>query len=553
MKNRLFIFVFIFIMGAVNVTATDAVFDYYAYRGKDKIFEQKINSRKAYRNPVLAGFYPDPSICRKGDTYYLVNSTFSYYPGIPLFTSKDMVSWVQTGNVLDRPSQLMLDKQAIRDGIYAPAISYNERNDTFYLVTTLINGFGNFVVKTKDPAKGWSDPILLPEIGGIDPSLFFDDDGKAYIVNCSAPDGKAEYDGHSAIWIHEYDLTTDRILGKGKVLVNKGSNPSKKPVWIEGPHLYKRDGQYLLMCAEGGTETNHSEVIFHADKVMGPYIPSSKNPILTQRDLPEDRENKITCTGHADIITDHRGQTWAVFLGCRPYNTDKFNTGRETFMLPVKWEDAVPVILPQSEAVPVVVQKKGGGKQNFTGNLLWRDEFDAPVIGLEWLMIRTPQSSWYSIGQGKLSIRPVEQNISEKPNPAFLGRRQQHAAFEVETSLVFTPDNERQLAGIACFQNEKYHIVFGLTLQNNKPILKVISTNDGVSTVNGTVELPVANNGHSIKLRIEGNGATYSFYASYQKDKWIPVAENVNAEILSTQIAGGFTGTVIGLYATGNQ
>jgi len=535
------------------MAASDAVFDYYAYRGKDKIFEQKINSRKAYRNPVLAGFYPDPSICRKGDTYYLVNSTFSYYPGVPLFTSKDMVSWVQTCNVLDRPSQLMLDKQAIRDGIYAPAISYNERNDTFYLITTLINGLGNFVVKTKDPTKGWSDPILLPEIGGIDPSFFFDDDGKAYIVNCFAPEGKAEYDGHCAIWIYEYDLTTDRILGIGKVLVNKGSNPSKNPVWMEGPHLYKRDGKYLLMCAEGGTETNHSEVIFHADKVMGPYIPSSKNPILTQRDLPEDRKNKITCTGHADIITDQKGQTWAVFLGCRPYNTNKFNTGRETFMLPVKWEDAVPVILPQGEAVPVVVQKKGGGKQNFTGNQLWRDEFDAPVIGLEWLMIRTPQSSWYSIGQGRLRIRPVEQNISEKPNPAFLGRRQQHAAFEVETSLVFTPDNERQLAGIACFQNEKFHIVFGLTLQNNKPILKVISTNDGISTVNGTVELPVANNGHSVRLKIEGNGATYSFYASYQKDKWIAVAENVNAEMLSTQIAGGFTGTVIGLYATGNQ
>ena len=154
---------------------------FLSYGGNDTRFDKEIDRSRQYLNPILAGFYPDPSICRKGDTYYLVNSSFSFFPGVPIFTSKDLVNWTQLGHVLDRKSQLPLDRQNVSGGIFAPAITYNEKNKTFYMITTNV-GAGNFFVKTKDPAKGWSEPIYLPKVGGIDPSFFFDKDGRGYIV-----------------------------------------------------------------------------------------------------------------------------------------------------------------------------------------------------------------------------------------------------------------------------------------------------------------------------------------------------------------------------------
>ena len=186
---------------AAAASAQTATFKYFSYSGNDKRFDKQFDPTSQYLNPVLAGFYPDPSFCRKGDTYYLVNSSFSFFPGVPIFTSKDLVNWKQLGHVLDRESQLPLGNQNVSGGIFAPAISYNEKNKTFYMITTNV-GMGNFFVKTQDPAKGWSDPIVLKEVGGIDPSFFFDKNGKAYIVNNDAPSSKPNYDGERSIWIH---------------------------------------------------------------------------------------------------------------------------------------------------------------------------------------------------------------------------------------------------------------------------------------------------------------------------------------------------------------
>ena len=161
-------------------------FVYFKYEGKDAVYDEAIDPYKQFFNPIIAGYYPDPSICRKEDTYYLVNSSFGYFPGVPIFTSKDLVNWTQIGHVLDRPSQLNLVTQGISSGIFAPAIEYNPYNDTFYMITTDVGGKGNFFVKTKDPLQGWSDPILLPEVKHIDPSFFFDDDGKGEIADVVA-------------------------------------------------------------------------------------------------------------------------------------------------------------------------------------------------------------------------------------------------------------------------------------------------------------------------------------------------------------------------------
>ena len=193
---------------------------------------------------------------------------------------------------------------------------------------------GNFFVTAKDPKGPWSAPIWLKEIDGIDPSFFFDDNGKAYIVNNGPPEGAPLYNGHRAIWIQEFDLAANKLIGPRKVIVNGGVDIAKKPIWIEGPHLYRIKGWYYLMCAEGGTEAGHSEVIFRSKSPWGPFEPGPNNPILTQRDLPKDRANPVTNAGHADLIEMKDGSWWAVFLASRPYSGFRYNTGRETFLLP---------------------------------------------------------------------------------------------------------------------------------------------------------------------------------------------------------------------------
>jgi len=535
----------------VRAQQNTAGFNYFEYKGKDALFEQKINPKKEYYNPILAGFYPDPSICRKGDTFYLVNSSFAFYPGIPISTSKDLVHWTQLGYVLNRPSQLKLDGIRISGGIYAPVIRYNKYNDTFYMITTCVDGIGNFIVKTKDPAKGWSDPILLPKVGGIDPSLFFDEDGKAYIVNNDAPVGTPKWDGHRAIWIHEFDTNTDKTKGTAKVIVDGGVDPSQKPVWIEGPHIYKRNGKYLLMAAEGGTSTNHSEVAFISDKVLGDYVPCTTNPILTQRDLDENRSPRITSVGHADLIDDLDGKTWAVFLGCRPYEGNYYNTGRETFLLPVTWKDNAPVILPKGEALPTIVKKK---KQEnaptlMSGNFSWRDDFDKDSLNNEWLMIRTPRSRWYNFKDGKLILKALPQSINKTVQPAFLGHRQQHRSFEVITELTFKPKTIQDIAGLVCFQNEQYNFIFGKTLVKAKESI-VLYRSDGKRTRLACKAIPTEYKDANIQLKIAGKGSNYSFYVSYNGTDWVTIAEDADAHNLSTQDAGGFTGTLIGPYAS---
>lgn len=540
--------------GSVFSQTPTARFNYFHYQGKDSLFEQPFDSKTAYQNPILSGFYPDPSICRKGDTFYLVNSSFSFFPGIPIFTSKDLVHWKQIGHVLDRPSQLKLDGIRISGGIYAPAIQYNKYNDTFYLITTNVDGIGNFVVKTKDPAKGWSEPILLPKVGGIDPSLFFDDDGKAYIVNNDGPEGTPRYDGHRAIWIHEYDVNTDQTFGTSKVILDAGVDPSTNPIWIEGPHLYKRNGKYLLLNAEGGTSVNHSEVALLSENPFGPYVPYAGNPILTQRNMPEDRNNKITSVGHADIVDDVDGNTWAVFLGCRPYEGNYYNTGRETFLLPVAWQNDIPVILPKGKTVPTIVKrdKLEDKPVMTTGNFKFYDEFKSTVPDMKWLMIRTPRSNWYSMKKGQLILSAIPKSIYEVDQPAFLGYRQQHGTFDVTTELNFKPSSAQDIAGMVCYQNEEYNFVFGKTFVKGVETIVVDRAEKTVARI-AALRIPTENRKSNVRLKIEGKGAVYSFYVAYDKENWQLVAENVDARNLSSQNAGGFNGALVGLYASSSS
>lgn len=540
-----------------------AFFEYFKYSGNDSFYNNNSIKEGQFYNPILPGYYPDPSICKKGDDYYLVNSTFAYFPGVPIFHSKDLVNWKQIGHVLDRPSQLDITELGTSRGIFAPAISYNPHNNTFYMITTCVDCGGNFIVTAKDPAGQWSDPIWLPEVGGIDPSLFFDDDGKAYIVNNDGPEGEPLYEGHRAIWFQEFNVDSNKIVGKKKVVVNGGHDLSEKPIWIEGPHIYKINDYYYIMAAEGGTGINHSEVIFRSKNVTGPYKTYQNNPILTQRNLSADRPNPVTNTGHADLIQFNDSSWYAVFLACRPYNDKNyFNIGRETFLLPVKWENDWPVILQKDSLVslisemPLKTEVKNDAANMKQGNFTYVDNFGEDKLALDWIFLRTPKEKWYEVEKsGGVSINLRDVNLRELKNPSAIFRRQQHHELEVETALNFQPNDSSDLAGLTFYQNKDYHFVLGIAIRNGK---KSVVLQKAVKQENGSNKEIIAEKvldgsfDGRIELKVRCEKNQFSFFYKTE-DNWVLLEAKVDAGYLSTEVAQGFVGTTIGLYASSNE
>ena len=499
-----------------------AVFESFRYEGRDAIYQaHPLPGKDAVYNPILPGWYSDPSFCTNGEgDYFLVTSTFSYFPGVPLFHSRDLVNWKQVGHVLDRPSQLTgLGRQHTSGGIYAPDIKYNPKNRTYYMITTNV-GAGNFLVKTQDPFGPWSEPILLPQVQGIDPSLFFDDDGRAYIVNNDeAPGGKPEYDGQ---------------------------DPAAKPVWIEGPHLYKIDGKYFLMCAEGGTSDQHSEVVFRADSPMGEYKPWHRNPILTQRHLAADRPEPVTCTGHADLLRTPEGEWWGVFLGCRPVKGGFENLGRETFLLPVRWsEDGFPFFLEGDETVPVIVRRPGTrveGTPTF-GNFVVEDSFTGDRLDKAWMTLRGPADGLYALKGGALELTCSPLRATRFETPALVLRRLQHHAFTASTRMRFVPEGT-EAAGLLLYKDERHQYFLKVCLVDEKPSICLERSGETLSCKRlpdtfSTVDLAI----------VSDDGLTFRFGYAVDGREMRTLVAGVDASYLSTAVAGGFTGTTVGPYA----
>jgi xylan 1,4-beta-xylosidase len=505
-------------------------------------------------NPILSGFYPDPSIVQVGKDYYLVNSTFSYFPGLPIFHSKDLKNWKQIGSAINRTSQMDFIGERMTRGLFAPGISYHK--GLFYITCTDIDHQGNFVITAKDPAGPWSNPIILPEVKGIDPSIFFDDNNKAYIIyNSDAPDNKPTYSGHRTIRIYEIDPMNLKVAGEEKILVNGGVDISKKPVWIEGPHILKRNGWYYLYAAEGGTSVNHSQVVFRSKSVWGPYIPYENNPILTQRDLPEDRLNPITSTGHAQFVQGPDGKDYAVFLACRPYEGNYYNTGRETFIAPVEWKDGWPVINPNRKEVKYQytvkykeVKQKNALPQagNFSYTFSFEKKLDASLM-----FMRSVDSSSFSLNKTNgLTLQLKPETCMDLGIPSFVGKRQQHLFCSTTTALDFTPSADNEKAGLMIFQDEKHFYYLCKSLENNEPVLQLFRSNTSSKTMDLMAKHPLASIDQQLQLRIDAAGAYYSFHFATEPNKWQLLKDKIDAKFLSTQEAGGFIGCFFGMYAT---
>ena len=533
------------LLGASStLAAAPARFDEFRYSGEDAA--HRALGPGEFRNPILSGYYPDPSVTRVGDDYYLVNSSFAHFPGIPVFTSKDLVHWTQLANAIDRPEQLDFTGRRTSQGVFAPDISWHD--GLFYIANTCVECGGNFVITAKDPAGPWSNPIWLP-FEGIDPSIYWEGD-KAYIVNNRAPDEPPRYDGHRAIWIQEYDWRAGKMVGPSTQLINGGVDISKKPVWIEGPHILRKDGTYYLTAAEGGTSGNHSQVVFRSKSLRGPFTPFEGNPILTQRDLDPARPDPIGSAGHAKLVQTQKGDWWATFLAVRPYADDYYTIGRETFLLPVRWENGWPIILPKGQAIRRKLKAPDLPSQPApllptSGPISYVEPFDGPALPMQWIGIRTPKHPFYRLADGMLELDSGAPLGDLNGVPAFIGRRQQHANARFSTMLRYVPEKEGDRAGLAAVQSDRSHLFFGLTRIAGETVV-ALYTREAADTDRLVASAPVTVEG-PVTLTIRMTGGTMAFdYAAGGATRTL--TQGLDATLLSTKKAGGFVGTVVGPY-----
>jgi alpha-N-arabinofuranosidase len=513
---------------------------------------------RSYRNPVIPGFNPDPSICRAGDDYYLATSSFEYFPGVPIYHSRDLVHWEMIGHALHRPSQLNLDSVASSGGIYAPTLRYH--NGTFYMVTTLTGPGrkdrprGNFIVTAKIPAGPWSEPHWIEGAPGIDPSLLFDDNGKVYFCGNTSPQTKL-WDKHRNIWVQELDLKTWKLVGKRVEILDGGEYYKKGTIDggiesgvnnFEAPHIYKKDGMYYAMLAHGGTSLNHAVSIWRSKNIFGPYEINPANPILTHRDLS--KFFPITSTGHADLVQAKDGRWWMVYLAKRPYGGDNYILGRETFISPVDWNVEWPIVNPSDPGRSKVVSLYPGTLKE-TPSGFFRDNFDTPVLRKEWTFLRTPRSTWWAVEKGILKIRLRPETLAQPLNSSFIGKRQEHIDCETVVKMTFVPAAENEEAGLAVERDTESYFRFVAGSKDGKNVLRIIRKDPKTDHEEMMNEVAVQPGPVYLKIRTEGTW--YRFAFSTNGSTWIPV-NDLDGQLLGVSGSGRFTGTFIGMYASSN-
>lgn len=479
---------------------------------------------QGYKNPVIAGFHPDPSVCKAGDDYYLVNSSFQYFPGVPLFHSKDLVNWEQIGNCLTRPSQLDLTKANSGSGIFAPTIRYHE--GVFYMITTNVSGKGNFLVHTTDPRGEWSDPVWL-EQGGIDPSLYFED-GKCYMV--SNPDGY--------INLCEIDPMTGKQLTPSRKIWN--GTGGRYP---EGPHIYKKDGWYYLLISEGGTETGHCITVARSRYIDGPYTPNPSNPILTHACMAG-QGSPIQGTGHADIVEGTDGSWWMVCLAYRIMPGTHHTLGRETYLAPVRWDkDAWPVVngngtLSLEMDVPTLPLQPSGKKP---GTIT----FEEGKLSPEWVCLQNPQPENYSFHNGKLRLNATTTTLSDWKSPTMAALRQDEFNVRASTSVDLQNAEAGDEAGITVFM--EFHSHYDLFVRHEKDGKRSVALRYKLGELEHTekaVDLP-----HTEEVELNVRADINFYHFGYTENGEYHELGKMDTRYLSSETAGGFTGVVLGLYA----
>jgi alpha-N-arabinofuranosidase len=477
------------------------------------------------KNPIIRGFYPDPSICKANGKYYMVCSSMQYFPGVPLFESNDLLHWNQIGHCLTRASQVNLHQINSSGGVFAPTIRYNK--GTFYMVTTNDTFHKNFYVTTSNIYGEWSEPVFV-EQGGIDPSLFFEN-GKTYFMS-----NGSDENGVGCILQCEIDIKTGEQL-TDTIPIWKGSGGR----YLESPHLYHFNDWYYIMVAEGGTEYGHMITYARGKSPFGPFYPCAANPVLTNRNLGG-HQSLIQGIGHGDLIQDDNGNTFLVCLGFRQADTwvPYHHLGREVFLVPVHWKEdgwfEAGVSGTVEEIMDMPINTTSITPNNYNASL--------PLLNSSrWCFLRVPHMENYQILENKIRLKATEITLNEAGSPTFLGIRQS----EFNTTLTIKVSCPSGEAGVTYYMDENHHYDVAILYENNKKqVILRLCIGDLKSIIN---KIPLSDNCRSITLKVTSDSLHYFFYCNLG-DKNIFLGK-AQAKYLSSEVAGGFTGTIMAMYA----
>lgn len=482
------------------------------------------HERRTYQNPVVPGFYPDPSLCTDGEYYYLATSTFAYYPGIPIQRSADLGSWETIGHVITDPTLLNFDRCTVSQGIWAPTIRFHQGK--FYVIFSICDESGQmvtFLSSAADPAGSWDGPVRLPVVG-FDPDLFFDDDGSAWVSGCrDAIAGPTDAPGE--IWIQQIDLDSLQMVDQEHVIWHG----AVRHQWIEAPHIYHRDGKYWLLAAEGGTGRDHAVTIGVSNSLTGYYRAIQRNPVLTHRHIgPTDPVQNV---GHGDLVNTPNGESFALTLAVRPI-ADRHTLGRETFLVPVHWDETGPTFapglgkIPDQVSVPVSSSASRGAEPAAPGQL----------NPLEWHTLRGPIAAEFDGLSITLAPNPVA--LSELKRPAAVFRRQTSHAFEFAAEAPHP--GPASITAITALQSEERFVEVRLEHTLSGAVVTVWQQDGKQGSVVGQEVL-----GDQEKLLIASSPTEYRFGLSGPQGEHI--LHRVGHSFLSTEEAGGFVGVMLGV------
>ena len=523
-----------------------------------------------YINPIISGAHPDPSICRVGDDFYIVNSSFEYFPGLPIHHSKDLVNWELIGHGLHREDQCngemnLVDVQS-DGGIHAPTIRYHKGK--FYIITTNVYNSGdgkpglmrNFIITAKNPSGPWSDPHIIEGAPGIDPDIFFDSNGKVYFIGTHNP-GDMNSNGIGEIWVQELDIKNWMLKGK------------RKTVWdgvfgccTEGPHIYKEHGLYYLLVAEGGTGKNHAVMMAASENIFGPYEENPRNPVLTTRHVTEDYF--VNSTGHADMIELPDKRWYMVSLGKRNDIDGDANMGRETYLTPMVWEPTIvkwqqvtetnwepvnylfPVASPLTGKVERYEKLPFQDKPQYKNNT-FKDDFLFPKLDLEWTFIRVPQKNTYSLEAniGSLRLYTKPGTIENRKRFSMIGFRQRESDFEYQVKMEFAPKDDKVESGIIHYQKERNYLSNTVYKENKRFYLEQrLKEKDKINekTIKRILLKDYKNN---ILFKVVSKNAKYTFYYSLNDGENFKYFTSLDA---IKMLDRNYTGALLGVFSTSN-
>ena len=497
------------------------------------------NAPETFTNPILPGGFPDPSICRVGDTYYLVNSSFIWFPGVPVHRSKDLVNWELISYALDTPDHLDInDATGVHGGIWAPTIRYHE--GLFYLTVTQKRCGTSILVTAADPAGPWSLPVTLHSENGIDGSLLFDDEKVWY---CWSED--------HLILLQEYDRHAMKLVGDTVLLLNEqmfGADYTN----IEGPHIYKLDsGEYMLLIASGGTgSNNHNVSVFKSDSPKGPYHPCPRNPVLTHRGTDSPFNN----IGHADIVQTQNGEWYAVMLGVRPLEGLTI-MDRETFLVRFEWEDGWPLFNPDGGGLVLETDKRPDLPWSPVKPVPGFDDFADSNLGLHYNFYHTPHTKWWSLIErpGFLRIKLQPASTTDQTNTPVIARRITQFDFDASTIVDYMPqDNET--AGLIAMMNQRGQMRLEIFSNLGERHVRLVTHMEGPRTPLQieTSESIKMEGSSPVILRLEARGLEYRFLAGTAAGELRQIGETVNGEVISKQRIGTYSGAYVGMFASSN-